>query len=62
MIDPKDFSLSLGNIVATHVFIEKVNAEFKALEDKIVALEEKLEKQAVATSVASPAKKTTKAV
>lgn len=59
MIDPKDFSLSLGNMVATHVFIERVNAEIKALEDKIAALEEKLEKQAVAAPVV---KKTAKAV
>lgn len=42
MIDPNEFSHSLGSIVATAHFIEKVNKEFKALEDKIDELEKKL--------------------
>lgn len=42
MIDVNEFSHSLGSIVATAHFIEKVNKEFKALEDKIADLEKKL--------------------
>lgn len=42
MIDVNEFSHSLGSIVATAYFIEKLNKEFKALEDKIEYLEKKL--------------------
>lgn len=42
MIDPKDYSLSLGNPQATHHFISEVNKEFKELREMIAALEEKL--------------------
>lgn len=42
MIDVNEFSHSLGSIVATAYFIEKINKEFKALEDKVSDLEKKL--------------------
>jgi len=55
MIDPKDYSLSLGNPQATHHFICEVNKEFKELREMIAALEEKL------TASSTPvAKKVTK--
>ena len=54
MIDPAEFSHSLGSIVATAYFIEKVNKEFKVLEDKIEQLEKKL-------SIPATQKKTAKA-
>lgn len=53
MIDVNEFSHSLGSIVATAHFIEKINKEFKALEDKIAELEKKL------TTPTVSAKKTT---
>ena len=56
MIDPKDFALSLGNPMATHVFIEKVNKEFEKLQSRIEALESASTEQSVQT------KKTSKAV
>lgn len=55
MIDPKDYSLSLGNPQATHHFISEVNKEFKELREMIAALEEKL--TASSTPVAKKATK-----
>lgn len=55
MIDVNEFSHSLGSIVATAHFIEKINKEFKALEDKIDELEKKL----ATTATTAAAKKTT---
>ena len=47
MIDVNEFSHSLGSIVATAHFIEKVNKEFEQLEAKVAELEKKLSGEAV---------------
>lgn len=54
MIDVNEFSHSLGSIVATAHFIEKINKEFERLEAKVAELEKKL-------AVPAAQKKTAKA-
>lgn len=51
MIDPNEFSHSLGSIVATAHFIEKINKEFKLMQDKIDELEKKFSGEAVSATV-----------
>ena len=50
MIDVNEFSHSLGSIVATAHFIEKVNKEFERLEAKVAELEKKLSGEAVSAT------------